>query len=69
VTLRGIEETAARILKLLNDRRGDASPQWVDAYHAKHQPPPPSPAADSPYNIPEMIYGAQESTFLMQGLY
>ncbi len=28
VTLRGVEETAARILKLLNDKRGDASPQW-----------------------------------------
>jgi regulator of PEP synthase PpsR (kinase-PPPase family) len=28
VTLRGVEETAARILKLLNDRQGAASPQW-----------------------------------------
>ncbi|KAG2491314.1 hypothetical protein HYH03_010320 [Edaphochlamys debaryana] len=35
VTLRGIEETAAKILKMLNDRRGDASPMWVEAYHAK----------------------------------
>lgn len=40
VTLRGIEETAARILKLLNDRRGTTSPQWVDAIHAKSAAPP-----------------------------
>ncbi|GLC59190.1 hypothetical protein PLESTB_001460200 [Pleodorina starrii] len=83
VTLRGIEETAARILKLLNDRRGDASPKWVEAYHAKQTPTQHQQAAeaaeaaaarggagaDTPYNVPEMIYGAHESTFLMQGLY
>ncbi|KAG2445636.1 hypothetical protein HXX76_000246 [Chlamydomonas incerta] len=40
VTLRGIEETAARILKFLNDRRGTTSPQWVDAIHAKSVAPP-----------------------------
>lgn len=28
VTFRGIEETAARILKMLNERSGHASPQW-----------------------------------------
>ncbi|GFR43630.1 hypothetical protein Agub_g4729 [Astrephomene gubernaculifera] len=78
VTLRGIEETAARILKLLNDRRGDASPKWVEAYHAKMaassaaQAPAVGGAAEAgagSYGIPEMIYGANESTFLMQGLY
>ncbi|GIL98352.1 hypothetical protein Vretimale_3740, partial [Volvox reticuliferus] len=73
VTLRGIEETAARILKMLNDRRGDASPKWVEAYHAKQHAMAmmqrPAAAEESPYNIPEMIYGAHESTFLMQGLY
>ncbi|PNH11689.1 Pyruvate, phosphate dikinase regulatory protein 1, chloroplastic, partial [Tetrabaena socialis] len=71
VTLRGIEETAARILKLLNDRRGAASPQWVDAYHAK---PDGADEADllppATANAPELIYGANESSgYLLQGLY
>lgn len=58
---------------MLNDRRGDASPKWVEAYHAKQS----SGVAAGPeavdgmehYNIPEMIYGANDNTFLMQGLY
>ena len=35
VTFRGIEETAAKILKILNDRSGYASPQWVEEMHRK----------------------------------
>lgn len=30
LTPRGVEESAARLLKLLNDRRGATSPQWVE---------------------------------------
>ncbi|KXZ47437.1 hypothetical protein GPECTOR_35g875 [Gonium pectorale] len=92
VTLRGIEETAARILKMLNDRRGDASPKWVEAFHAKQAAAAarsaavaaagsggggvaggggPLTSADTGpgYGIPELIYGANESSYLMQGLY
>lgn len=82
VTLRGIEETAARILKILNDRRGASSPQWVDSFHAKERAAAAAAqqrdAAQQSgleglgpeVTIPELVYGnAVDSSYLMQGLY
>ncbi|MEW5299501.1 MAG: hypothetical protein WDW38_004460 [Sanguina aurantia] len=76
VTLRGIEETAGRILKLLNDRRGDSSPQWVEELHRSHAATAAAASAaagevdGAPARpVPEQSGVYSSEHFLMQGLY
>lgn len=73
---RGIEETAGRILKLLNDRRGDSSPQWVEELHRSHAATAAAASAaagevdGTPARpVPEQSGVYSSEHFLMQGLY
>ncbi|KAL6758053.1 Kinase/pyrophosphorylase-domain-containing protein [Haematococcus lacustris] len=69
VTYRGVEESAARILKILNDRRGDASPQWVEELHGPRHTQPSSSGVSRPLALgAEQIYAGGEQ-FLAEGLY
>lgn len=69
VTHRGVEETAARILKILNDKRGDSSPQWVEEMYGM-QNSMASGASHVPMEpiVAEQIYAGGEQC-LVEGLY
>uniref|UniRef100_A0A7S3VUT2 Uncharacterized protein n=1 Tax=Dunaliella tertiolecta TaxID=3047 RepID=A0A7S3VUT2_DUNTE len=71
VTFRGVEETAARVLKILNDKRGTSSPQWVEELYggmqAASQGAGPRPAPTQSM-VAEQIYAVGEQC-LVEGLY